>query len=107
MGFEAILIWKDASSSLNGFELQRYQPNRYPFLIVDYVERVVSGKMEDKFVIETEVLSWKRGICQGRGVGYTNGEVACEAEMTITIPEVLKQYLPKLGRAQGRMIGAE
>ena len=53
----------------------------------------------DKFVIETEVLSWKRGICKGRGVGYTNGEVACSADMTITIPEVLKQYLPEAGES--------
>jgi DNA-binding transcriptional regulator YdaS (Cro superfamily) len=26
---------------------------------------------------------------------YTNGEVACEAKMMITIPEILEQYLPK------------
>ena len=49
----------------------------------------------DKFVIETTVLSWKRGVCNGRGVAYTNGEVACEADMLITIPEILEQYLPK------------
>ncbi len=148
--------------SLNGVELQRYQPNRYPFLMIDCVDQVIPGKMAkgyknltnnewyfpqhfpggpnmpgalqlealaqmltvaittlpglegkathalshvvrfrkevvpgDKLVIETEVVSWKRGICRGRGVGYTNGEVACEADMTITIPEVLKQYLPE------------
>ncbi len=148
--------------SLNFIELQRYQPNRYPFLLIDHVDQVVPGKMAkgyknltnnewffpphfpgqpnmpgalqlealaqmltvaittlpglegcadralshavrfrkevvpgDKLVIETEVVSWKRGICRGRGVGYTNGEVACEADMTITIPEVLKQYLPE------------
>ena len=45
-------------------------------------------------MIETEVISWKRGICKGKGVGYTNDEVACEAEMLITIPDILEQYLP-------------
>jgi 3-hydroxyacyl-[acyl-carrier-protein] dehydratase len=48
----------------------------------------------DKFIIETNVISWKRGIAKGKGIGLTNGEVACEAEMLITIPDILKQYLP-------------
>jgi 3-hydroxyacyl-[acyl-carrier-protein] dehydratase len=148
--------------SLNAFELQEYQPNRYPFLMIDYVDEVIPGisakgyknltlnewyfpkhfpdgpnmpgvlqlealaqmltvaittqpKMKgkithalshtvrfrkevlpgDKFVIETEIISWKRGIAKGRGVGTTNGEVACEADMLITIPDILGQYLPK------------
>lgn len=150
--------------NLNAFELQKYQPNRYPFLMIDYITEVIPGVsakgyknltnnewyfpqhfpgnpnmpgalqlealaqmltvaittlpgMEgrvthamqhlvrfrkevvpgDKLEIETEVISWKRGICKGRGVGYTNGEVACEADMLITIPEILKEYLPKKG----------
>lgn len=148
--------------SLNCVQLQDYQPNRYPFLMIDHVDWVVPGKSArgyknltmnewyfpvhfpggpnmpgalqlealaqmltvaittlpgmqgkvthalqhvvrfrkevvpgDKFEIETEVLSWKRGICKGKGVARTNGEVACEAEMLITIPEILEQYLPK------------
>jgi 3-hydroxyacyl-[acyl-carrier-protein] dehydratase len=40
-------------------------------------------------------LSWKRGVCKGRAVGRTDGEIACEADMMITIPEILEQYLPK------------
>jgi 3-hydroxyacyl-[acyl-carrier-protein] dehydratase len=148
--------------SLNCVQLQDYQPNRYPFLMIDHVDWVVPGKSAkgyknltmnewyfpvhfpggpnmpgalqlealaqmltvaittlpgmkgkvthalqhvvrfrkevvpgDKFEIETEVLSWKRGICKGKGVARTNGEVACEAEMLITIPEILEQFLPK------------
>lgn len=147
--------------SLNYTELLEYQPNRYPFLMIDYVDQVIPGKSAkgyknltwnewyfpvhfpggpnmpgalqlealaqmftvaittlpgnkgrvthalshtvrfrkevlpgQKFVIETEVLSWKRGIAKGRGVGYTDNEVACEAEMLITIPEILEQFLP-------------
>ena len=30
--------------SLNGIELQKYQPNRYPFLMIDYVTEVIPGK---------------------------------------------------------------
>ena len=149
--------------SLNCLELQEYQPNRYPFLMIDYVEEVVPGhyakgyknltmnewyfpvhfpdgpnmpgalqlealaqmltvavttqeglkgkvthalqhtvrfKREvlpgERLDIHTEILSWKRGICKGKGIARVGEEVACEAEMMITIPEILEQYLPKL-----------
>ena len=36
----------------------------------------------------------KSCVCEGKG--YTNGEVACEADMLITIPDILEQYLPKV-----------
>ncbi len=148
--------------SLDCVALQEYQPNRYPFLMIDHVEEVVPGKYArgyknltlnewyfpkhfpgapnmpgalqlealaqmltvavttqpglkgkvthalqhtvrfrkevrpgDKLVIECKILSWSRGICKGEGKGYTNGEVACEADMLITIPDILEQYLPK------------
>lgn len=148
--------------SLNSVELQDYQPNRYPFLMIDYVDEVLPGKYArghknltlnewffpihfpgapnmpgalqlealaqmltiaittlpglkgkithalshtvrfkkevlpgEKFEIFTEVISWKRGICKGRGTAYTNGDIACEADMVITIPDILEEYLPK------------
>ena len=151
----------DKKFSLNSVELQEYQPNRYPFLMIDYVDEVLPGKYArgyknmtmnewffpvhfpggpnmpgalqlealaqmltvaittlpglkgkvthalshtvrfrkevlpgEKFEIHTEVISWKRGIAKGKGVAYTNTEIACEADMLITIPEILKQYLP-------------
>jgi 3-hydroxyacyl-[acyl-carrier-protein] dehydratase len=49
----------------------------------------------EKLEIETKVLSWKRGLCKGLGKGIVSGEIACEAEMIITIPEILDQYIPK------------
>ena len=147
--------------SLNSIELQEYQQNRYPYLMIDYVDEVIPGKSSngyknltlnewffpkhypanpnypgalqieslaqmltiaittlpgnkgketlfvsvfskfkkevlpgDKFVLETKVTSWKRGLLKGVGVGYTNGTIACEAELVITLPDILKQYLP-------------
>ncbi len=147
--------------SLNSVELQEYQQNRYPYLMIDHVDEVIPGKSAkgyknltlnewffpqhfpgapsmpgalqleslaqmltiaittlpenkgkttlfisaslkfkkqilpgDKLVIETKVISWKRGILKGVGVAYTNGTIACEAEMVITIPDILEQYLP-------------
>ncbi len=156
--------WKAAMEafSLNCVELLEYQPNRYPFLMIDHVEEVIPGvsargyknltmnewyfpvhfpgapnmpgalQLEamaqmltvaittlpgnkgkvthalqhlvrfrkevlpgQQLVIEAKVLSWKRGIAKGTATGYTNGEIACEAEMMITIPEILEQFLPK------------
>lgn len=150
--------------SLDYRELQAYQPNRYPFLMIDTVEEVVPGQYAKGFKnltlnewyfpvhfpdgpnmpgalqleamaqmltvaittlpglkgkvthamqhtvrfrreivpgerldLHCQVLSWKRGICKGKGVGTVKGEIACEADMMITIPEILEQYLPKKG----------
>ena len=58
---------------------------------VRFKKEILPGK---KFVIETEVLSWNRGICKGRGVATVDGEIACEADMLITIPEILEHFLP-------------
>jgi 3-hydroxyacyl-[acyl-carrier-protein] dehydratase len=147
--------------SLNCIELQAYQPNRYPFLMIDHVDEVLPGKYArgyknltlnewyfpvhfpdgpnmpgalqlealaqmltvaittlpglkgkvthalqhtvrfrkevfpgKKFEIDAQVISWNRGICKGRGVATVDGEVACEADMLITIPEILEQFLP-------------
>ncbi len=49
----------------------------------------------DKLDIISEVNSFKRGLCKGAGKGYVDGELACEAEMVIIIPDVLNQYKPK------------
>jgi len=148
--------------SLNSVELLRFQPNRFPFLMIDHVDWVIPGESAkgfknlttnewffpihfpgnpnmpgalqlealaqmltiaittlpglegkvthalshkvrfrkeivpgDKLVIETNLLSWSRGVARGTGIGITNGTVACEAEMLITIPEILENYLPK------------
>ena len=142
-------------------ELLEYQPNRYPFLMIDVVEEVVPGEfargfknltwnewffpphfpgnpnlpgvlqMEayaqlmtvaittlpglkgkvthglsfkinmhseiipgDKLELETRVLSWKRGIAKGTGVGRVNDKIVSTAEITITIHEILKKFLP-------------
>ncbi len=150
--------------SLNCVELQEYQQNRYPYLMIDHVDEVIPGKSAkgyknltmnewffpkhfpdapnmpgalqlealaqmltiaittlpgnkgkttrfvstslkfrkeivpgDKLVIETKVNFWSRGVVKGVGTGYTKGTIACEAEMTITIPDIIEQYLPKKG----------
>jgi 3-hydroxyacyl-[acyl-carrier-protein] dehydratase len=151
---------------LNCLELQAYQPNRYPFLMIDHVDEVLPGKYArgfknltmnewyfpvhfpggpnmpgalqlealaqmltvaittlpglrgkvthalqhtvrfkkevlpgKKFEINTQVVSWNRGICKGHGVAVVDGEIACEADMLITIPEILETFLPKFKKS--------
>ena len=148
--------------TLNSLELLDYQPNRYPFLMIDCVTKVIPGKVANgyknftnnewffpihfkdnpnvpgalqleamaqmltvalttlpgnkgkvthaishvvkfkkeihpgqKLIIKTEVDSWSRGLCKGKGKGFVNDVEVCEAEMTITIPDILEKYLPK------------
>lgn len=148
--------------SLDSNALLTYQPNRYPFLMIDHVDLVVPGILArgyknltmnewyfpihfpgspnmpgalqleamaqmltvaittlpglqgkvthalshtvrfrkevlpgERLEIETVVDSWRRGIAKGRGVGKTNGDVACEATMLIAIPDILESFLPR------------
>ena len=150
------------SFELDAKELQRFQPNRYPFLMIDHVTEVEPGiyakgfknltnnewyfpvhfpngpnmpgalqleamaqmltvaittldglegkithalkhtvkfKMEIKpgmcLKIEAYVDSWRRGVCKGRAIGKVDENIAYEAEMMITIPDILETYLPK------------
>lgn len=148
--------------SLDAVELLKYQPNRYPFLLIDRVTEVLPGKyavgfknvtnnewyipahfpgdpnmpgclqieamaqmltvailtmedMEGKIVhgykhagifhrevrpgdrleMRAEIDSYKRGLCKGHVKGYIDGELACELESTIIIPDIFNQYKPK------------
>lgn len=148
--------------SLNYVELQQYQQNRYPYLMIDYVTEVIPGlsakgfknltnnewffpshfpgepnmpgalqleslaqmltiaittlpelkgkttrfinatinfKKEivpgDRLYLETKVISWKRGLLKGSGVGIINGKVAVEAEMLISVPDIFNLFKPK------------
>lgn len=155
--------------SLDAVKLQEFQPNRYPFLMLDHVSEVSPGKFAkgyknltnnewffpvhflghpnmpgalqlealaqlltvaittlpnlkgsvthalshtvrfkreivpgDRFDLSVSVESWKNGICIGRGLGSVNGQVACEAQMTITIPEILEMFLPKKKKSDSK-----
>ena len=156
--------------SLNSFELLEYQPNRYPFLMVDHVSKFVPGKYADGYknftnnewffpihfknnpnvpgalqleamaqmltiaittlpglkgkithalehtvkfkreikpgeqlILKTKVLSWKRGICDGFAQGFVGKELACEANMKITIPEIFENFIPRKKNVKKRL----
>ena len=48
-----------------------------------------------KLIIESKVISWKRGLCNGLAKGFVNKDLVCEANMVITIPQILSKYFPK------------
>lgn len=54
-----------------------------------FTRKVVPG---DRLDLECVLHSWKRGVGVGSGVGSVNGQMACRAEFTIVMPDVLNQY---------------
>ena len=58
---------------------------------IKFIDNVLVGH---KFNIETKVISWRRGILNGTAKGFVNGNVVCEAELMITIPDILNKYSP-------------
>lgn len=54
--------------------------------------KIVPG---DRYEMETELLSWRRGIGKCRGTGSVGGQVACIAEFGIVMPRILEELSPK------------
>jgi 3-hydroxyacyl-[acyl-carrier-protein] dehydratase len=55
----------------------------------------------DRLVMETELHSWRRGIGKCSGVGTVDGEVACIAEFSIVMPDVLNEFQPLKAKDKG------
>ena len=49
----------------------------------------------DRLDIETELLSWKRGMGKCSGAGYVNGEKVCCIDFNIVMPHILEEYKVK------------
>ena len=45
-----------------------------------------------KFVIETSVISYKRGLAKFSASGKINNDLACSAEFTLIMPDELMKY---------------
>lgn len=76
--------------------LPEYKGKKTAFLGVNnfhFRKKIIPG---DRLEVEAIVTSCKRGICKGTVVGKVEGEVACEGELIISIPDILRSYLPKL-----------
>ena len=54
-----------------------------------FIKKIVP---EMKFEIHTKILTFKRGMAQCEGLGYVNKEIACKADFTLILPEIIKSY---------------
>ena len=59
---------------------------------IKFTKKVLPG---DRLNLQTELLKWKRGIGNCRGVGYVNGENVCSAEFEIVMPHILGEFAVK------------
>ena len=57
-----------------------------------FKKKIVPGMRLD---IESTCKMYRRGVAIGSSKGYVDGELACEAEFTVAIPDVLNQFKPK------------
>ena len=56
------------------------------------IKKILPGVRLD---IETELLSWKRGLGKCFGAGYVNGEKVCSLDFNIVMPHILEGYKVK------------
>ena len=54
-----------------------------------FYKKIVIG---DRLVIKTELLDWKRGMGKFIGAGYVDEKIACKANFTLILPEMIKQF---------------
>lgn len=57
-----------------------------------FKKKIVPGNRID---IEATLESYNRGLAKGRVVGYVNGEIACQIELVVAVPDVMTQFIPK------------
>ena len=48
----------------------------------------------DRLDIQANLKSYRRGLAKGTSVGYINGDVACNVELVIAIPDILNKFIP-------------
>ena len=42
--------------------------------------------------METNIVSFKRGIAICKGIGLVDGKIACKADFNLILPDELKKY---------------
>ena len=64
---------------------------------VNFTRKIVPG---ESLLIRANLQSFKFGVASGTAEGYVDGELACRADLTVVLPDVISQYLPKSNQAQ-------
>jgi len=58
----------------------------------DKVKLIKKITPKSKLVLETKVLSFKRGLAKCEGVGFVEKKKVCSAEFTLILPDVIKSF---------------
>lgn len=58
-----------------------------------YRKKIEPGHRLD---ITAELKSFRRGLAKGKSIGYVDGEIACEADLEVAIPDIMAKYRPVL-----------
>lgn len=56
-----------------------------------FKKKIVPG---DVLEVKAYLDSFRRGIASGRTEGYVNGELACAADLVVSLPDVLSSFTP-------------
>ena len=75
--------------------IPEYKGKKTGFISVNcrFRKKIVPGNRLD---IEAALTQFKRGLAKGKAIGYVNNEIACESELEVAIPDVIKQFRPKV-----------
>ncbi|MDY4315405.1 3-hydroxyacyl-ACP dehydratase FabZ family protein [Pectobacterium actinidiae] len=58
----------------------------------DFKKKIIPGNRLD---IIAELNSYRRGIASGKAIGFVHGELACQIELVVAVPDTLNKFLPK------------
>lgn len=74
--------------------LPEYKGKKTGFVEVKqkFKKKIIPG---DRIDVEADLTYFRRGLAKGTSKGYVDGELACEAELVIAIPDIMNQFRPK------------
>lgn len=60
-----------------------------------FKKKIIPG---DRLDIVATLDSYRRGLAQGKSVGYIDGEIACQLELVVAIPDIMREFRPKTNK---------
>lgn len=82
--------------------IPEYKGKKTGFIAVKnmrFWKKILPGKRLD---IEAELKYFRRGLAKGVSSGYVDGELACQGEFEIAIPDVMRAFRPHAKVASGK-----
>ena len=60
---------------------------------VQFTRKIVPG---ETLVIRAHLQTFKFGVASGVAEGYVDDELACRADLTVVLPDVISKFLPQI-----------